>query len=265
MRTIHLWLLMSAACAFCLPAAAQNGVEVTATGYGIAVESTSTDAIRVVDSGDDGLQIGNTPNYPSYGVYIPSPGVTTYGLWSNTANALGEWALYTVDKIEAGNVAVASMALVAKVEDSAGLEPGEIVSAAGLGAANEDYPAATVSVRRATAEVEGIVGVVQSRMHWVAHADKPGERSLESAPGAAEPGDFVLITVLGVQRVRIDAGTPIKLGQRLTVGAVDGRARSLRTRRVDGFVLTEGTPTLGVALENTSGFEESVLAFVSLR
>ena len=49
--------------------------------------------ILVLDTGDDSIQIGNPPDVANYGVYIPTPGVSTYGLWSNTANAAGQWAL----------------------------------------------------------------------------------------------------------------------------------------------------------------------------
>lgn len=265
MRTIARSLVAAALLAASNSAAAQNGLDVTSSALGISVTTTGTDAIRILDSGDDGIQIGSNPSYPNYGVYIPSPGVSTYGLWPNTANASGQWALYTVDNIEAGNVAAASFHLLARLADSLELEPGEIVSAAGVGAHDEAYPATTVAVRRAAASAEGIVGVVHSRLDWVEPMGKEGEKALESAPGAAQPGDFVLLTVLGVQRVKIDAGLVIQQGQRLTVGEREGRARPLRTRRVDGLTLTEGTPAVGIALEATSGVEDSVLVFVSLR
>jgi len=63
-----------------------------------------SDGIRILDTGDDSIQIGSPPDVANYGVYIPSPGVSTYGIWSNTANASGEWAFYSVDNVQAGNV-----------------------------------------------------------------------------------------------------------------------------------------------------------------
>ena len=72
--------------------------------YSLVIENTTgSDGIRILDTGDDSIQIGSPPDVGNYGVYIPSPGVSTYGLWSNTANASGEWALYSVDNIQAGN------------------------------------------------------------------------------------------------------------------------------------------------------------------
>jgi len=76
-----------------------------------------------------------------------------------------------------------------------------------------------------------------------------GERlELRSAAGPARPGDYVRLTVLGVARVKVDAGQgSIQPGTRLTSGA-RGRARALRTVVVEGVTLAESAPTVGIAL-----------------
>ena len=50
-------------------------------------------------------------------------------------------------------------------------------------------------------------------------------------------------------RVKAAPGeTAIAAGTRLTVGS-DGQVRPLQTRTVEGMVVTEGAPVVGVALE----------------
>src|SRR5687768_13256388 len=129
-------LLLAATAAFALPAGAQVGIDISSADFGVRVTTTGSDAIRILDSGDDGIQIGADPDYPNYGVYIPSPGVSTYGLWPNTANASGEWALFTVDNIQAGNVSIAGLSLVARVGDAGEVDVGDIVAASGVSEAD---------------------------------------------------------------------------------------------------------------------------------
>ena len=66
--------------------------------------------------------------------------------------------------------------------------------------------------------------------------------------GPAQAVDYVALTVLGVTRVKVDAGSgAIQAGTRLT-GAPAGRARPLKTVCVDGVTLAVGAPVLDVAL-----------------
>ena len=104
--------------------------------YSLVISDTvGSDGIRVLDTGDDAIQLGSDPANSNYGVYIPSPGVNTYGLWPNTANASGEWALYTLDNIEAGNVVANAFSLVARVSGTTPLEAGDVVAVTGAGEA----------------------------------------------------------------------------------------------------------------------------------
>lgn len=52
----------------------------------------------------------------------------------------------------------------------------------------------------------------------------------------------------GVAQVKVQDGASIQPGQRLTAAA-DGTARALQTRTLDGMVVTEGAPVIGVALD----------------
>jgi hypothetical protein len=92
-----------------------------------------------------------------------------------------------------------------------------------------------------------------------------GEKSLQSAAGPAQPGDYVSLIVLGVAQVKVDATTTIKAGERLTASRLAGRARALETRDVEGMVVTEGAPTIGIALAAPAAGQETIPVFVILR
>jgi len=221
------------------PSSEVVAVDVTGGSFGLRLTNASADAVRVLESGDDGIQIGSSPDYPNYGVYIPAPGVSTYGLWPNTAQAAGEWALFTVDKISAGNVSASSQTTLARVAESESLQAGDVVSAVGVGAPISGAGQALPLVEAATtATAWGIIGVVESRMALVSLSGK-GERGLHSRPGPAGPGDLVAVTVLGVAEVRVVSDLHVSPGQPLAV-AGRGSVRSLDT--------VSGQPSVGIAL-----------------
>ncbi|HLF15623.1 MAG TPA: hypothetical protein VI932_12120, partial [Bacteroidota bacterium] len=206
--------------------------------YSLVIENTTgSDGIRVLATGDDAIQLGSSPDAQNYGVYIPSPGVTTYGLWPNTQNALGEWALYTVDNIQAGNVFSASYTLIAKVTGTDALSEGDVVSAVG---ASEPVPGSqpSLSMVRPADDLRftGLVGVVKSRMVYAVAPGKEeeGEMSMHSEPGPAEPGDYVSLVIAGVANVKVAAGVSVTAGQRLTVGE-SGAVRALKSRVINGM------------------------------
>ena len=227
--------------------------------------TTGANGVFIRDTADDAIQIGSAPDYANYGVYIPSPGVSTYGLWPNTANASGEWALYTVDNIEAGNVVANAFSLVARVSGTAALEAGDMVAVTGAGEALPGGHNAVPMVRRADqATYNGVIGVVETRMVW---APAPGkeEYSMQGADGPAQPGEYVSLIVYGVAEVKIAAGSQIAAGQRLTASDLSGRARALQTRQLDGMTITEGAPVIGIALAAPTPGRETIPVFVTLR
>ena len=60
---------------------------------------------------------------------------TTYNaLYGDTANAQGEWGVYTPDKVHAQNVTLQTLTLIAQVSGPDTLSSGDVVAAAGVGA-----------------------------------------------------------------------------------------------------------------------------------
>jgi hypothetical protein len=237
--------------------------------YSLVISNTTgSDGIRVYDTGDDGIQMGSDPDYPNYGFYIPSPGVSTYGLWPNTAEALGEWALFTVDNIQAGNVLANAYSIVAKVTGPDALTPGDVVAVTGV---TDPIPGAQQPlplVRLANdSEFTGLIGVVDKRMVWEVAPGKEaeGEMSMHSAEGAAQPGDYVSLIVYGVAQVKVDSNLAIVAGERLTASALAGQVRALKTQQLNGMTITEGASVIGIALEASTNEQATIAVFVTLR
>ena len=224
----------------------KDGFEVAgAEGFGLFVGRSDDDGVRIRSTGDDGIQIGDGSVAPFYGLYVPSPGTTFDTLLPDTANTLGEWALYTSDKIFAGNVSASAQTILAVAASD--LSAGDAVSAVGLadvlpGSVNR---LAQVSAANAAA---GVIGVVASRVELQPAPGKEGLLIPRSVAGPAKAGDYVALTVLGAVQVKAQAGSAIQPGQRVTVGA-NGAVRALQTRTIEGMVVAEGAPTVGVALQ----------------
>ena len=212
-----------------------NGFEVEgAQGYGMYIGRSDDDGIRIRSTGNDAIQIGEDGVFPSFGLWIPSPGVSNTALFVQVANGAGEWALLTSDKISASNVTAAGQTLLAVVGGSQTLSAGDVVGAIGLAGTLPDGHDRLARVQRAGAS-SGIVGVVSSRMALQAMPGKDGAEELHSIGGPAQPGDYVAITVLGAAQVKVQDGETLLPGQRVTVGA-NGAVRALQTRtgRRDG-------------------------------
>jgi hypothetical protein len=235
------------------------------SGGGLEILSTTTtDGLRINDTADDGVQIGNGTDFPNFGVYIPSPGVSSYGLWSNTSAANGNYGLYTPDNIEAGIVTMAAQFIVAQVAGVDALSAGDVASAAGVADPLDGGTNRLAVVQLAGRDGAGIVGVVATRMEWQAAPGKEaeGEMVLMPADGPARDGDYVALVVQGVTDVRVQRGASIAKGERLTV-ADTGGVRKLRVETLNGMAVSEGTPVVGVALENSSG-RDTVPVFVNV-
>jgi len=262
------WSLYNAGIRLKVPAS--GGLRIgPALNYSLVISNTTgSDGIRILDTGDDSIQIGSPPDVANYGVYIPSPGVSTYGLWSNTANASGEWALYSVDNIQAGNVLASAYSLVTQVTGPDPLSPGDLVAVTGV---TEPIPGGTMPtplVRLADAATyNGVIGVVKSRMVYEVAPGKEaeGEMSMHSAEGAAQPGEYVSLVVYGVAQMKIDPGATIMPGERLTASEQAGRARPLQKQEINGMQVVEGAPVIGIALEAPIEGQDTIPVFVTLR
>ena len=233
----------------------------------VITNTTGSDAIRIYDTSDDGSQIGSDPDYPNYGVYIPSPGVGNYGLWPNTSEPAGEWALFTVDKIEASNVLASAYSLVAQVTGEEALTAGDVVAVSSV---TDPIPGSTVPlplVRLADGAESGVIGVVEKRMVWAVAPGKEdeGEMSLQSAEGPAEPGDYVWLTIYGIAQVKVDPAGGVTTGARVTAASLPGHVRALQTRTIEGMVVTEGAQVIGIALETPTAGQTTIPVFITLR
>lgn len=235
-----------------------------ALDYSLVISNTpGSDGIRVLDTGDDAIQIGSNPDVANYGVYIPSPGVSTYGLWSNTSNAAGEWALYSVDNVQAGNVLAHAYSLVAQAAGPDELTAGDVVAVTGMAAPVPGGHSALPLVRLADdTRYTGLIGVVHSRLVWEAAPGKE-EASLHSAAGPAKSGDYVSLVIYGVTHVKVAPGRAIVAGDRVTAADRAGTVRALQTRRLDGLLVAEGAPVIGTALAAPD--RDTVPVFVTLR
>jgi hypothetical protein len=261
------WYLYNAGIRLAVPN--EGGLRIgPSADYSLVISNTTgSDGVRIYDTGDDAIQIGSDPDYSNYGVYIPSPGVSTYGLWSNTADPAGQWALFTVDNIEAGNVFANAYSLVAKVTGPDSLTAGDVVAVTGVA---DPIPGGTEPlplVRPADgAAFTGVIGVVASRMAWEVAPGKEaeGEMSMHSTSGPAMPGDYVSLVIYGITDVKVAPGADIAAGDRLTA-ADAGQVRSLQTRTIEGMVVTEGVQVVGIALAAPVEGQETIPAFVTLR
>ncbi len=230
--------------------ASYNGFEVKgAEGSGLYVGRADEDGVHISSTGDDGLHLGEDGVSLPYGLFVPAPGTIYTTLLPNTANANGEWALHTADKIRAANVALDAQTLVAVVGGDRPLAAGDVVSALGLAEALPGSLERLAVVGLAGGEAANVVGVVSSRMALQPLPGKGGQEELHSVAGPAQPGDTVAITVLGVAQVQVEQGAALQPGQRLVAAATPGHARALRTVQVAGVRVDESGPTLGVALE----------------
>lgn len=230
--------------------------------------TAATDGIQILETGDDGLQVGSSPDYPNYGLYIPSPGVANYGLWPNTEQASGEWALYTADNIEAGNVAASAFSMVARLTGPDEVQAGDIVAVVSVSDPVPGSVPRLPQVRRADAQTwSGLVGVVEKRMAFKVAPGKEaeGEMSMQSEPGPMVAGDYVMLTIYGVADVNIDPSSSIRAGARLTASDTPGQARTLVSRVVEGMTISESAPTIGIALETPARGATRVPVFVTLK
>lgn len=222
------------------------GVWVQSAGVsGVYVASSGVDAVNILSAGDDGVQMGSGNAAPAYGLYVPAPGTANTTLLPNTANPNGQWALYTTDQIYASNIGLSAQTVMAVAAGD--LTAGDAVAAVGLADALAGGLDRLAQVRAADGAA-GVIGVVASRVEL---QPAPGKDDLlipHSVPGPAKAGDYVALTVLGAVQVKAQAGSAIQPGQRVTVGA-DGAVRALQTRTIDGMVVAEGAPTVGVALQ----------------
>jgi hypothetical protein len=111
------------------------------------------------------------------------------------------------------------------------------------------------------------VGVVTARAELhsaVRSPDGVTEQVAERSEGAIQPGDYLFIAVQGLAPVRIAAGEAVAPGQRLTVAGA-GQARALRTVAVEGVIVDESAPTVGIVVDLPDPATGLAQVMISLR
>ncbi len=250
--------------------ASNHGLYVgSAGGDGLYIGSAGDDGVDVTSAGDDGVVVLSAADD---GVYVDTAGdkgvavlfAGGNGVYANTTRTNGEWGMRTPDKITASNVTFSSLTLIAQVAGPEPLSPGDLVAASSV---TEPLPGSTIPlalVRPADAHsFTGILGVVESRMALSLPAtqlatepenpdgeEQPGDEPPDfySTGGPAQAGDYVALTVFGVTQIKVNPMASIQPGQRLTASEAAGQARALRTETLNGMVVTEGAPVIGIAL-----------------
>jgi hypothetical protein len=256
-----------------------DGIDIAgAKDFGLWVGYAGKDGVYVGSTGDVGVEVWSAG---SYGVAVLSAGDD--GVFANTIKDSHEWGFYTPDKIYAMNVTMRSLSVIARNDGPVPLQAGDLVAVTGVDRPLLGGGTPMPNVRRAGGRFTGVIGVVESRVELtvVDPTQERGERGaalsnveredviheeLHSVAGDAAPGEYVSIVVFGVTDVKVDAaGGAIEPGQRLTAANVSGHARGLQSRLLDGMTVTEGAPTIGIALETLEKGRGAIPVFVTLQ
>lgn len=211
----------------------RDGVYVTeAREYGLSIGSTGLDALNVGAAGRDGLYVRSAVDD---GIDVSG---NDYAGWFN-------------GRIRASSCTGCSLAAFAVNSSGQTLQPGDIVTVQGIVASEMDGASMLMQVAPAGAGMS-VAGVVQGPAEVVPVSDpRPGESGQRLAPrsGAVQPGQYLTIVIYGPVQVRASAAFgPVVAGTRLAAGA-NGLARALQRVEVNGVLVGESVPTLGIALE----------------
>jgi hypothetical protein len=214
-----------------------HGVNVNVTtdyGDGLHVFQAGGAGVHVSQTGGEGVFIG----YSSLdGLYVFQPG--DYAAW------------FDGDIYVSGSCVGCALVYVGLNDGGEPLENGDLVAVSGVNSPLLGTTTPVMRVRRAGVEGAGaVIGVVQGKAE-VTRRDGDGQQ-LERADwvdGVAAPGEHVFIVVQGITYVKADSTAgDIAAGQRLTAADQPGHVRALQTRTLEGMVVTEGAPVLGIAL-----------------
>ncbi|MGB3216193.1 MAG: hypothetical protein WBD79_02225 [Anaerolineae bacterium] len=225
--------------------ASEHGVHVVSSANtdGVYVGSAGRNGLTVVSAGYNGLVVVSAP---IIGLVVESAGVHGIDVAGNAYAGVFH-----------GNINVTgscSGCLLANFAVNAGertLQPGDVVSIQAVTPTDFDSGPTLWQVTQAQPD-QAVVGVVAGRAELVTEEDhRPTETGKRLVPreGAAQPDEYVSVVYSGPMQVKVAPGeSAIAAGTRLTVAA-NGSVRPLQTRTVDGMIVTEGAPVIGVALE----------------
>jgi len=247
---------------------ASNQFRVRATNGAEVIANNSTYGGRFLNQGSfgDGLRAyGSVSNGNTYAALYAYNTGTSPAVYANTS--AGSYAGHFADPIYVNGGCIGCILVyVARNDGAEPLEIGDVVAATGV----EDPLAGSASpvLRvRLSGQGLGVAGVVLGRAE-VSRDTKDGQ-ALESAgraAGPAAPGDYLFLVVQGIAQVKADASAgAIAAGTRLTAAARPGYARALQTRTLDGMLVVEGAPAIGIALAPPDTGTGLVAVMVTLR
>ncbi len=236
----------------------KNGFEVAgAQGHGLYVGRADFHGVRVNSAGNAGLYVLETDGDGVYvgsaaddGLYVGS--AADDGVEVTGADFAGVFNGFL--SVSAGCVGCRQANFAINVGNQT-LEPGDVVSIQGVVYTDFDTGPVLWQVMPAQPGTT-VVGVVTGRAEVdIQDEHRPDETGKRLVPraGAAQPDEYVTIVYSGPAQVKIASNeAAITTGMRVTA-ATDGTVRPLLTRTVEGMVVAEGAPVLGVALADATG------------
>jgi hypothetical protein len=243
-----------------------NGVFIADAGFrGVWVDHADEDGVHVGTVGGRGMRVLNSGHH---GFQVHQAGVT--GFYANNAAEDGidvrgdDLAGFFGGDVQiTGSCNGCELATFAVNVSEETLAPGDLVAIQGMRSSGNDSVPALMEVVKAV-EGQAVVGVVAG-LAEIREQDepRPTEIGLRLIPrdGAAKPGEYLAIIYSGPIQIRAsELGGAISPGLRLTV-ASDGLARPLQTVEVDGVMLSESAPVIGIALSEP---DENGLVWVLL-
>jgi len=198
------------------------GVHVTSSGGTIG-----DDAIRGEHTEGDGVvgYSGGSGNLDNGVIGYSDGGYGIYGF----SNASGQYAAYFDGPVYAGGGIVgASYSMVSVNTSTSDLMAGDTVQAAGVQtlSADSSQPVTQVEPAETTDQTIGVVlGRVEQIPEEQIQYNDDGGIHFGSPEGTSEPGDYLVVIVQGMAKVRVDTEEPIQAGMSLSTSS-DGAVSS---------------------------------------
>jgi len=225
------------------------------------------------------------------GVFAAS--ITNYGIWAQSQSYRGitgrtgrndnNYGFYTPDNIYAANLQISGALLqVVQNTGSQALSEGDVVSMNGINRALEVNDAPVLQVKKTdSANSTAVMGVVHSRIDIdLIKEDSEQPRGVQPsqnsalAPrptpgdGAALPGDYLLVVVLGPAKVKTTAQAALSLrpGDLLSTASTAGYAQKASTLEAsNGTRFTVPGTVFAKTLESSPDKDNLMYVYVTLK
>ena len=189
-------------------------------------------------TGGNGIGVWGSQDGSGWGVYgtaVSGRGMYGYASASSggrigvrgDVNGSG-YGLYTSDNLYvAGSCTGCTIVFISTNTSQQTLQVGDAVAVSGVGSVLKGHSVPVLEVRRAMASDVSVLGVVHSRGEfYAANGDQSeDDDSVQPVEGNVAPGDYLFVVTSGLAQVRVAPTlTALTPGQRLTIGAIAGRA-----------------------------------------